>query len=202
MALTLVERGAHVFLTRRDKEKLQVIVEAINYIKPVHTIARVTGMTDNEKAAQGADIVIGATDGIPVVTSKIVKNLAPGALVIDAGKGTLYPAAIRTAEKLGITIYRLDVSAAFEGQISKLHTVETIVENRMGRRVLDGVPLVSGGVLGRKGEIVVDNVYDPKIVYGVADGTGDFVRKPVGKHAQNLLKIQKLVTNIVKGGKE
>ena len=81
------------------------------------------------------------------------------------------------AEKMKIDIYRLDVSAAFEGMIQKLWSLENTFDKKMGRRYFCGESLVSGGFMGRNNEIVVDNVRDPKIVYGIANGNGDFVRE-------------------------
>ena len=43
---------------------------------------------------------------------------------------------------------------------------------RWGRPPIDGVVAVSGGVVGDYGDIVLDNVHEPKRVIGVADGKG------------------------------
>lgn len=105
LALKLVERGAHVVVTRRNKQALNIITKALNYIKPIYTQANVVGMTDNQKAAQGADVLIGASRGTPVITAKIVRNLRPGAIIVDVGKGALYTDAIKTAVKLQVKIF-------------------------------------------------------------------------------------------------
>lgn len=176
LALKLVERGAHVILTRRSREKLNTIVRALNYIKPSETIASVVGMTDNEKAACDADVLVGLTPGTPAITDTMIERLAPNALVIDGGKGSLYPEAIKRAEELGLSIFRLDIRAAFESQVALLLEMKCILENTVGRRQFEGVSLVSGGLLGRTNEVVVDNVHRPTAIYGVADGRGDFLR--------------------------
>ena len=63
----------------------------------------------------------------------------------------------------------------------------------MGRRCFRGENLVSGGFLGRKNEIVVDNVRNPKMVYGIADGRGDFVRQ---FSIQQVERFKKLIDSI------
>tara|TARA_B100000315_G_scaffold156661_1_gene145177 strand:+ start:56 stop:1135 length:1080 start_codon:yes stop_codon:yes gene_type:complete len=188
LALSLVERGACVFVARRDQEKLKIIVKALNFIRPLYTTSCITEIKDNEKAVQRADILIGVTNGVPVITSRMIRQLVPGALVVEIGKGSIHTAAIKTAEKLGIAIYRLDISAALEGAISKLFALETILKYRLGRKVCCGVPIVSGGLLGKKGEIVVDNINNPKEVYGMANGKGDFLKMPVKKY-NKILKV-------------
>lgn len=189
LALKLVERGAHVTITQRKKEKIDTIVQALNFIKPDYTISKVVGTTDNEKAAKGAEILIGATQGIPVITPEMIAGLADNAIILDVGKGTLFPEAISLAEEMNIDIYRLDIRAALEGLISALWMTENIVNTRLGRRHLHGETMVSGGLLGRENEIVVDSVWNPSRIYGVADGKGDFVRN---LSAEQLLRIKNL----------
>lgn len=197
LALKLVERGAHVFITRRNAKKVRDIARVLNYIKPKYTTAKVIGMTDNEKASKGADVLIGLTQGIPVVTSRIINNLSSEAVAIDGGKGTFYPAAIKLAQQRGIKIYRLDVSAAFEGLIGTLFSIENTIEKRMGRRLLNDEHIVAGGLMGKKGDIVVDNAYEPKIIYGIADGKGDFVRNPSAEQLTKVTKIKKAIGLVI-----
>ena len=195
LALKFVERGAHVFITRRDSKKLSVIVKALNYIKSAYTTARVIGLINNDKAAEGADVIIGMTQGIPVITSKMVENLANNALVVDGGKGALFSEAIETADQLGLEVYRLDVSAAFEGMISSFFATENIVKNCMGRRLLNGVFIVAGGLLAKKGDIVVDNINNPKVIYGIGNGQGDFIRDALEDCSEKIEKVKKSINS-------
>ncbi len=186
LALKIVERGGHVYMTRRNRKKLDIIVRALNIIKPEHTIAQAHGLVDNEKAAHGADILIGASQGTPLINEKIIRNLNADPIVIDVGKGTLDHSALNAAEEMGIVVYRLDIAAAFEGLIYKLWATESNVEQRMGRRTVNGIRIVAGGILGRLGEIVVDNIHTPKIIYGIANGYGDFVRKTTAAQQKDM----------------
>ncbi len=193
LALKLVERGAHVTITRRTKQVLDIIVQAVNYIKPIYTTAAVIGTTNNEEAARGAEILIGTTQGNPVITPEIVSNLADHAIIVDVGKGTIYPDAIELAKERGLEVYRLDVSAAFEGLVHKLWATENIVEKKFGRRLLYNESLISGGILGKNNEIVVDNVWLPTQVYGIADGRGDFVRDLSEEQINRLKNLKELI---------
>jgi len=188
LAIKLVERGALVKITRRNKEILDTVVKAINFIKPRHTTSSIMGTTNNNEAAKGAEILIGATQGNPVITTEIIKNLAENAIVIDVGKGTLFPEAVTFAAEKNIAVYRLDVSASIEGLIQTLLATENNFKRKMGRRKFRNESLVSGGILGYKNEIVVDDISNPKQVYGIADGKGDFIRN-LKKEQSVFLKI-------------
>ena len=63
----------------------------------------------------------------------------------------------------------------------------------MVRRRIVGEAIVSGGLLGRKGEVIVDNIQDPKIIYGISNGQGDFIRRLTDRHQQSIRKIQKFI---------
>lgn len=198
LALKLVERGANVFITKRNVRKLRIIERGLNCIKPLYTLAKIVGLTHNEKAAHRADILIGLTQGIPVITSEMIKNLAPGAIVIDGGKGTLNPSAMITAYARGINVYRLDISAPFEGLVNELFAIENIIENRLGRKKYHNESIISGGLLGKHEEIIVDNVHDPKVIYGMANGAGDFIRHLTKKQSARIAKVQQYMNNRLK----
>ncbi len=193
LALKLVERGANVVITRRDKGKLEVIVRALNYIKPLQTVATVVGTTDNEEAACEANILIGITNGIPVITPAMIDSVAPDALIMDAGKGCLFPEAIRRAVERGLAVLRVDVRAGFEGQVAMLLEMDRILKGTIGRRDLSGIPIVSGGLLAWENEIVVDNVHHPTTIFGVADGRGDFIRQLSPEQKKNVKVLNELI---------
>ena len=214
LALRLVERGADVVITRRNKQKLETIAEASNFIKPERTFGAVVATTDNEEAAKDADILVGMTTGIPVITSRMVDRVADAALIMDAGKGCLFPDAINRARERGLTdagkgclfpdainrarergltVLRVDVRSGFDGHVAMLLRTEDLLRQTLGRRIVDGIPLVSGGLLAWEGEIVVDDVYSPGRIYGVANGQGDFIRTLSTEQSDSVMALQKLI---------
>lgn len=176
LALKLVERGMDVSLMRRNKVKLAAIVTALNIIKPPETIAKVSAGEDNLSSAQDADLLVGLTQGTPVITMAMIDVLAPGAVMLDGGKGCCEPEAIGRALEKNIPIYRADIRPGFEGHMSMALETERIVEYALGRTVFDGVPVVSGGLLAGPNEVVVDSISDPHAIFGIANGLGDFIR--------------------------
>ena len=72
----MVERGAKVFLTRKNFKKLNGTVETLNSIKPIYTREKVNPVKDNFKAIRSADIIIGATNGKPVISKRMLLQLS------------------------------------------------------------------------------------------------------------------------------
>ena len=193
LALKLVERGMDVTLMRRDRVKLAAIVAALNIIKPPETIATVVAGKDNQSVAQDASLLVGLTQGSQVITAAMVDALAPGAVLLDGGKGCCEPGAIQRAQEKGIPIYRADIRSGFEGHMGMVLETERIVEYALGRAEFDGVPVVSGGLLARPNEVVVDSIADPHAVFGLANGLGDFVRVLDDKQAQRLQAVHNYI---------
>ena len=99
-------------------------------------------------------------------------------------------------EELNKNIYRVDVTAALCGLVKTLYITDEIFLNKMGRRKIGDLTIISGGVFGYAGEVVVDNINSPKYVYGVANGEGDFDRTISKDHLKKILqKILKSESN-------
>ena len=71
IALYMTELGAKVYLDRRNKKKLKCIVDAINYLKPTNTMEKAV-IADKISASKNSDVLIGSSDGKPVINSKMV----------------------------------------------------------------------------------------------------------------------------------
>ena len=189
LGLKLLERGAKVFLYRRNVKKLKSITRALNYIKPKQTSQKISYSTDLYKVSNKADILIGSTNGIAIIDKKIVSNLKENSIIIDIGKGTLRKNAIELANEKKIRIYRLDVTSALSGMVQSNLMQEEVLSNKIGTKVFKKEIIVSGGLLGNCGDIIVDNINNPQIVYGIANGRGD-LKNDLSKG--DLLRIKKL----------
>ena len=195
VALYLVERGAKVFLSRRNKRKLNAISSAINFIKPKNNREKVTA-SENLNACKKADILIGSADGVEVVTLDMIKKIKNNAIIIDVGKGTISNEAIAYAKTRKHKIFRVDISAAFEGLITKTISMEKTMEHGFKQKKIFGVNVLSSGLLGNYGDVIVDNLIKTNFVYGISNGKGDFLRKLSKKQLTTLNKIRaKLVKN-------
>ncbi len=178
-ALQMIERGGKVLLCARNKKKLDVKVKALNLVKSLHTVEKVKAVSIKKlrEGVKDFDIIIGATNGKSVVDKKLIEQSKKETVLIDLGKGTFYEDAIKFANDRNQKIYRLDISIALEGHINKLLMLEKNKENDFSSKKLHGINLLSTGLLGNYGDIILDNIKKPKRVFGVCDGHGDFLRK-------------------------
>jgi hypothetical protein len=174
LALKLVESGVNVALYRRDSFKGVLMANSINMVKPKTTIATATFCESALHACSYSEVLIGtANSDVPLISWEMIKSMAKNGLVIDVGKGNIEKEAIKKSINKNIEIIRGDVGASLYGFISHRYQMQETIQYKIGRRELTpGVRIVSGGIFGMNGDIVVDNYASPEIIYGVADGCG------------------------------
>ena len=163
-ALRLAESGACVGLAGRSADKVALLVRAINAVLPEYTPHRVV-----LHQLATTRVLVSAVTSEGVVDVGWVSTLQKPALCIDVGIGNLAPEFIEAAIAGGHECVRLDVRSA--GDPLPLHP-NPFFERVAGRRALAGASLVAGGLIGHRGEIVVDQIQRPTSVIGVANGTG------------------------------
>jgi hypothetical protein len=190
LAQKLVERGSNVYLYRRNRDKLNLIVRQINTIKSIYTVAKAFSSSSAIEACDGADILVGATDGIPVVDASIINNLPIDSLLIDIGKGSISEEAIKKAHSRNLEVYRLSIESALEGMVVSLISTHDVLNQSTGRGFYHKIKVISGGLLAQNDEIVVDDYRKPKLIYGIGNGSGDFMRIP-GKKMEKKLDLLK-----------
>jgi hypothetical protein len=110
--------------------------------------------------------------GSPWFGEEFAARLRQKTYVLDAGIGTILPEGITEAQRRGCFVLRVNIWPALTGTLSAAH--ESLIEtsDALGWEVLDGIPVVAGGALGRSGDVIVDSVHHPTRVIGVCDGHG------------------------------
>ncbi len=190
IGLFMTELGAKVFLNRRNKKKLSCIVNAINYLKPYNTREKAK-IANKTIAAKNSDVLIGSTDGKSVIDGKMVNLLKKNSIIIDAGKGTLTENAIKRANERKIKVFRVDIFPSLEGLISKTFSMEKQISKLLKKKKIQNINILNTGKLGNYGDLIVDDIDNINLVYGVCDGKGDFIRKVPKKYKSLINKVLK-----------
>ena len=200
LALKLVECGAEINLYRRDIDKGNQITRGLNLIKPEGIISNIQFYSDPMRASFMSDILIGTTNGHPVIDENIINNVKKDCLVIDLGKNNLTKNAIKIATQYSMEICRTDVTPAIESYVYEVLKMQEILKNSYGKRTLDFCNIVGGGFFGNYGDIIVDEIVNPSQVFGVSHGDG--LLKSV-LNSEDQLRVKRLKIEIKKSfGKE
>jgi hypothetical protein len=125
------------------------------------------------------NIVLGTAQKRLSIDLGLIERLPANASIYDLGLGTLSVDAANRARARGCRLYRLDNRAGISSAIIGLLETDSMIATLMGHATLRGIEVVAGGLLGAPGAVVVDDIRRPRIIFGVADGTGRFRPEPL-----------------------
>lgn len=113
--------------------------------------------------------------------------------IYDIGTRNFSQSFIETQRENGAQIYRSDDRAGISGIVLNLMETAELISSRLGRTSIGGIPVVSGGYVGKPGDIVVDNYLDAHVILGIANGDGSFKKNLTTEDTNNLQRINKII---------
>lgn len=180
LAIRLAERNAKIFIIGRNEKKVNHVVNCISHI--TFNCDNVNKFNDSTKL----DCLISFVSGNEVIKPDFIHNMNNGALCLDGGIGNFSKSFIAKGNEAGLDIRRVDVRMGdiiLEGHIKS--KIDNPFYKYIGRMIYDDLTLVGGGIIGKENDVIVDNISEPSVVIGLADGFGGVKRK------ENLTDIDK-----------
>lgn len=167
LAIRLTERNYNVYLHGRNKEKVSDFVKMINQMLPKYS--KHIQEWDNEPI----DVLCSMVSATEVIDVNYIPYLRQGALAIDGGIGNFTKNFIKDAHIKGINILRLDVRISNDvlNGIDQSYNSNFFTDIK-GEKDFNGIHIVSGGIIGKEGDVIVDRIHIPKRVIGIANGIG------------------------------
>lgn len=174
LALKLCESGAKTYCYGKNKIKGSVIVKAINYFIPKKSYNKLLFVDNFYKYIKSCDLVINCTSKNNLIIDKYGSLFSKKMFILDIGKGMFENKALENLIKRKLVIYRLDAVIGYKSFLSNYFTAKKYLNfNSFSRKIIKNKNYISPGILGKKGDIVVDNPVNPKIIFGICDGKGD-----------------------------
>jgi hypothetical protein len=193
LTLRLVELGMNIFVKNRTLSKIDNLLETINLIKPKETIAFARQFKESEMAAvlPKIDFVILCTTTVVSDFSKYIEYFSSDITILDVGKGCISNEIIAFLRKSNIVVYRLDIGDALGQFIFGNVLNKRQQEIPKFRMLKSGATLLTKGIVGIEGDIVVDDIDNPQVLYGICDGKGGFI-------SLNTEEEQKVLNSVLK----
>lgn len=172
LAIRLTERNYNVYLHGRNKEKVDNFVNMINQMLPKYS--KKINTWDNEQI----DVLCTMVSAVEVIDDSYIPYLKNSALAIDGGIGNFSKGFIKNAHLKDINVLRLDVRISNDllNGIDQSYNSNFFTDIK-GEKDFNGIHIVSGGIIGKEGDVIVDRIHIPKRVIGIANGIGGV--KPV-----------------------
>ena len=97
-------------------------------------------------------------------------------MLLDIGKGMFDEKSLEILNKNNFLVYRLDVTPALNTLIEETNTIKNFSKKKFLIKKKGKFIFTSSGLLGSKNSILVDSPINPKVIFGICDGQGDFKR--------------------------
>ena len=193
----MIEKGANVEVYRRDKKKLRQICELINFIKPAGNKSKVKPFFSNKKKFKKFDVIICCAKGTNIIKIKKITKINKNVILLDIGKGMFDQNTLDELSKNNLIVYRLDVSSSLDMTVENSEIFKLLEKKKYNKVNTGSYKLVSNGLLGQKNDIIVDDAKNPKIIFGVCDGKGDFINISKKKKTSITNDLCKLTKKII-----
>jgi len=109
--------------------------------------------------------------------------------VVDAAMRAFGPDVLEALHARQALLVRLDMWPAIAGALIAAHESQRVSRECMGWGRLAGVPVVAGGAMGVKGDVIVDNIREPSRVIGIADGKGGVAFQYTAEEADRVRRV-------------
>lgn len=187
LAVKLAQRGSRIIIFDKDASVTEVVA-GLNSLLGKSSLHPVVGTANPIELASESDVLVGATPREPIITGQMIESMRPGSVVMDMGVGTLFPEAIERGVQRGLSLYRLDMRAGLSAEIVNVLETAHLTDKVIGRGEIGGIPVVAGGIIGKRGDVVVDAIARPSRVIGIADGRGHLLSRSQEKEFEGRLR--------------
>lgn len=177
LALRCAERGASVTILTAPGSKLPPsFLETMSFFSVDPEPLKISYLNCDSPEAKDclaqACLVVVWPQAKPWFGLEQAQRLATEAYVLDASIGAILPEGLEEVRRRGASLIRVNMWPAMAGSLLAAHEFAQVYQDSLGWGVLAEVPIVAGGAIGQRGDVVVDSVRQPTRVIGVADGHG------------------------------
>jgi hypothetical protein len=194
LALSLLERGNSIYLYSQDSSHSSEVATLLNKLKLRTTISRVYSTENLIDAVDQAEVLIATSNrkkfiGLEHVNAmKHIPN-STSPILVDIGKGCFKDEVNNNSN----IVMRVDVGDELSSEIDSLISQHELLRSSIKTRTVGEFRFVIRGIVGKKGDVLVDNLTEPTAVLGVCDGDGNVVTvssEVAGKHLKKLNGLQ------------
>jgi hypothetical protein len=176
LGLSLLERGNSVCLYSRNEIHSKTVADFLNKIKMRNLLVECSFASSPEMALSGSELIVtSGTEksaiGIEHLNSMKSSPRTKEPILIDVGKGGFKDDVIEA----NYIVHRVDVGDQISREIDNLLELESQCKKMAYRILTPDIHLVRRGVVGKKGDYVVDDTVNPQRILGKCDGIGNLI---------------------------
>lgn len=170
LSLMLIDYGAKVTVIVRGKNEEEEYTQATTiFTQTDYPHDHYVDLDHAADVLDTAQVVIVWPSWGTWFDKTLAAHLSANTIVIDAGIGSIESSGLEMAREKGALLLRINIWPTLAGSLTAAHLGSQV---QAKRGIVQGVSLVSGGAIGERGAIIVDDVDNAARIIGVADGAG------------------------------
>lgn len=122
------------------------------------------------------------------LTSNLIKKLSDNSCLVLIEKNQLDDDIWQIIKQKNINIIRLNYTHSLAYEVQKIIQYQHLIRATRGQKEINGLQLVSAGIIKEKGAIIVDNVNHPNMIIGETDGCGGIKESNLSDEQLYILK--------------
>lgn len=172
IALRTSERRANVVIDGRSTHKLNQLVTTLNQITPRFS-PELSTLEAFKSTGQSLDAVVSFLSGTYWCDETLKSLIHHQTFVIDGGINNFSKNMTQYLISQQVQLTRLDVRLGLLYQfLMEMGDTRRFLSEIYGKSVINGFSIVSGGFMGKEGDVIVDQIHQPSQIIGIADGMG------------------------------
>lgn len=193
LSLMLTDYGADVTMIVRESDEEAELTQATKlFTQSDNPHDRYVDQEQAVDVIQSAKVLVVWSSWGTWLDAEMAKTIPVDTIVIDAGIGSIETSGLHVLHERGIAVIRVHIWATLAGTLLAAHTGSQ-VHPQQG--TVDGVSVVSGGMIGEIGSVVVDDVAYPTQIVGVADGRGGLLPRADSTYADHVRRVTESINN-------
>lgn len=176
LALRLCERNANIQMHSRNFARASQIADGLNAMLPGYTSSRVEAIETLPLEENRYDALVSFIAADQIADEGAARLVRPEGLAVDGGINNFSPGFLLLSQQRGVGCCRLDVRLGFlyallaiQQDVSHFHS------HVKGERLVGDIRLLAGGMIGRRGDVIVDRIDQPGQIIGIANGIGSIL---------------------------
>ncbi len=141
------------------------------------------------------DFIVGMTPKHTTLNPELIQHIDKNSVLVDGSIGSIHEDLVELCIKQGNDVRRFDMRANLSGTILTNLQIFDLINNISGKIKMEDFNVVAGGVIGSKGDVVINSIVNPSKVLGLADGKGFFLKVAKDKKpfADRIKKVQEWI---------
>ena len=127
----------------------------------------------------------------------MIELMNSNGVIIDVGKGNISRSAYKKISEKNIPAWRADITPMINSMVKTAKDMKSFSDVIFASKKIKNFSIVSGGYIGNKYDVIVDNVNNVGHIYGVCDGIGSFMSE-IDENAKNNIEEVKKIFNQIK----